>query len=72
MLTSKDYKHIPLPTSVAMSQGYIGYHLQNALENEFTRRGMDKDVCTVVTQVLVDETNVRRSKELVVKQGADV
>ena len=48
---------MPFPECGAMSQGYIGYHLQNALENEFTRRGMDKDVCTVVTQVLVDESD---------------
>ena len=48
---------MPFPECGAMSQGYIGYHLQNALENEFSRRGMDKDVCTVVTQVLVDESD---------------
>ena len=48
---------MPFPECGAMSQGYIGYHLQNALENEFTKRGMDKDVCTVVTQVLVDESD---------------
>ena len=38
-----------------MSQGYIGYHLQNAIGNELTARGLRKDVATVVTQVLVDE-----------------
>ena len=38
-----------------MSQGYIGYHLQNAIGNELAARGMHKDVATVVTQVLVSE-----------------
>ena len=41
----------------AMSQGYIGYHLQNAIGNELASRGMNKDVATVVTQVLVDEAD---------------
>ena len=40
-----------------MSQGYIGYHLQNAIGNELTARGLRKDVATVVTQVLVDEND---------------
>ena len=40
-----------------MSQGYIGYHLQNAIGNELASRGMNKDVATVVTQVLVDEAD---------------
>lgn len=46
---------MPFPECGAMSQGYIGYHLQNALGNELHDRGMDKEVATVVTQVLVDE-----------------
>ena len=41
----------------AMSQGYIGYHLQNAIGNELAARGLQKDVATVVTQVLVDEND---------------
>ncbi len=40
-----------------MSQGYIGYHLQNAIGNELSSRGMDKEVATIVTQVLVDEND---------------
>lgn len=49
----------PMPFDVcgAMSQGYIGYHLQNAIGNELASRGMNKDVATVVTQVLVDEAD---------------
>ena len=48
---------MPLPECTAMSQGYIGYHLQNAIGNELTARGLRKDVATVVTQVLVDEND---------------
>ena len=48
---------MPFPECGAMSQGYIGYHLQNAIGNELTRRGLDKEVSTVVTQVLVDEND---------------
>lgn len=42
------------PECGAMSQGYIGYHLQRAIGEELARKGIDKTVCTIVTQVLVD------------------
>ena len=44
------------PTSVcsAMSQGYIGYDLQNAIRTELLNRGIYKPVSTVLTQVIVD------------------
>lgn len=48
---------MPFPECGAMSQGYIGYHLQNAIGNELAVRGMQKDVATIVTQVLVDEND---------------
>ena len=48
---------MPLPECGAMSQGYIGYHLQNAINNELTARGIRKPVGTLVTQVLVDEAD---------------
>ena len=48
---------MPFPECGAMSQGYIGYHLQNAIGNELAVRGLQKDVATVVTQVLVDEND---------------
>ena len=48
---------MPFPECGAMSQGYIGYHLQNAIGNELASRSMNKDVATVVTQVLVDEAD---------------
>ena len=49
-------KYIPCPLSVcvAMSQGYIGYDLQNALREELLDRGIRKGVATVLTQVEVD------------------
>ena len=61
MATAAEAKAIksdmPFPECGAMSQGYIGYHLQNAIGNELAARGMKKDVATIVTQVLVDEND---------------
>ena len=45
---------MPLDTCGAMSQGEIGYWLQQALTNEFTRRGMPNHAVTMVTQTVVD------------------
>ena len=49
-------RYIPCPLSVcvAMSQGYIGYDLQNALREEMLDRGIDVGAATVLTQVEVD------------------
>lgn len=44
----------PLDTCGAMSQGEIGYWLQQALGNELRKQGLDKPVATVVTQIVVD------------------
>ena len=53
---SEPDKYIPCPLSVcvSMSQGYIGYDLQNALREELLDRGIRKGVATVLTQVEVD------------------
>lgn len=48
---------MPFPECGAMSQGYIGYHLQNSIQNELVARNMAKSAVAVVTQVLVDEND---------------
>ena len=48
---------MPFPECGAMSQGYIGYHLQNAILNEMRGKGVVQDVATLVTQVLVDSSD---------------
>jgi len=48
---------IPLDVCGADSQGAIGYALQQNLQNELYRRGIKKNVATVVTQVLVDKND---------------
>lgn len=50
---------MPLPECGAMSQGYIGFHLQNAIHNALSEQGLDKQVATLVTQVVVDEADPR-------------
>jgi len=55
-LSRQDHNHPMAPMSVctAMSQGYIGYDLQNALREELLNRGISKPVATILTQVEVD------------------
>lgn len=48
------YSNAPMSVCSAMSQGYIGYDLQNGLRAELIRRGIYKPVSTVLTQVTVD------------------
>ena len=45
----------PLDSLVAMTEGSIGFWLQNALENELAKEGIDKEVASLVTQVIVDK-----------------
>lgn len=52
-----DISEMPFPECGAMSQGYIGYHLQNALREEFLKRNIKKPVVTVITQVIVDKND---------------
>lgn len=49
--------YMPFPECGAMSQGYIGYHLQQAIQQELKTRGIDKECAAVVTQVVVDEND---------------
>lgn len=49
-----DYTPAPMCVCSAMSQGYVGYDLQNALRSELLRRGISKPVSTILTQVTVD------------------
>ena len=46
---------MPFPECGAMSEGYIGYHLQQAIGNELTSLGMYKPVATIVTQTVVSK-----------------
>ncbi|MBF4693215.1 carbamate kinase [Fusibacter sp. Q10-2] len=48
---------MPFPECGAMSQGYIGYHLQNGIREELLNRGMSIPVATVITQVIVDKND---------------
>lgn len=49
-----DYTSAPMSVCGALSQGYIGYDLQNAIRTELLNRGIYKTVSTIITQVQVD------------------
>ena len=49
-----DYTTSPMSVCTAMSQGYIGYDLQNGIREELLNRGIYRTVSTVLTQVIVD------------------
>ena len=51
------YDRCPMSVCVAMSQGYIGYDLQNTLREELLDRKIDKGVSTIITQVEVDKND---------------
>ncbi len=46
--------HVPLVSCGADTQGAIGYQIQQAMDNEFKKRGLNKSAVTIVTQVVVD------------------
>ncbi len=54
-MTQAHTPHLPMSVCVALSQGYIGYDLQNALREELLDRGLHVPVATLITQVIVDE-----------------
>lgn len=54
---SKENPAMPLDTLVAMTQGSIGYWLQNAMNEALAEAGIDKQVASLVTQVVVSESD---------------
>ncbi|MFD1804300.1 carbamate kinase [Mixta tenebrionis] len=53
--SSEQYSVLPMSVCVALSQGYIGYDLQNVLRETLLKRGIKKNVVSLITQVRVDE-----------------
>ncbi len=49
-----DYTPAPMCVCNAMSQGYVGYDIQNSLRTELSSRGISTPVSTILTQVTVD------------------
>ena len=49
--------NIPFPECGAMSQGYIGYQLNQSISNELIKRNINKTCTTVVTEVIVDKSD---------------
>jgi len=52
--TDRHFPVLPMSVCVALSQGYIGYDLQNTIRMELDRRGMKNQVATIITQVEVN------------------
>ena len=50
----KQFPVLPLSVCVALSQGYIGNDLQNSIRTELNKRGINKEISTIITQVEVD------------------
>lgn len=50
-------EEMPLPEAIAMSQGYIGYHLQQSLINRLKKEGLDIPVATILTHSVVDASD---------------
>lgn len=54
---NKDIPYMPLPECTAMSQGYIGFHLQKGLRNRLLEKGINKKIVTIISQVTVDKND---------------
>ena len=54
---NEDIPYMPFPECTAMSQGYIGYHLQKGLRDVLEEEGLYKKIVTIVTQVVVDKND---------------
>ncbi len=48
---------MPFPEAIAMSQGYIGYHLQRKLNMELRKRKIERPVVSLVTEIIVDKND---------------
>lgn len=48
---------MPFPECGAMSQGYIGYHLEQAIKQELASRNINKEVACIITEVVVDSND---------------
>ena len=55
--TNEKIPKLALPECTAMSQGYIGFHLQNGIEQELKKRGSRQKAVTLITQVEVDKND---------------
>lgn len=56
-LASSETPAMPFDVCGAMSQGYIGYHIQQGLAKVLREKGVNKEVATIVTQVVVDQND---------------
>jgi carbamate kinase len=54
---NEDIPYMPFPECTAMSQGYIGYHLQKGLRDVLEEEGLEKKIVTIITQVVVDRND---------------
>lgn len=54
---NEDIPYMPFPECTAMSQGYIGYHLQKGLRDVLEEDGLEKKIVTIITQVVVDRND---------------
>lgn len=52
---NEDIPYMPLPECTAMSQGYIGYHLEKGLREILKKENIKKKVATIITEVVVDK-----------------
>ena len=52
---NEDIPYMPFPECTAMSQGYIGYHLQKGLKDVLEKENIHKKIATIITQVIVDK-----------------
>lgn len=48
---------MPFAECGSMSEGYIGYHIEQSIMNELNKRGIDKSIVALITEVLVDKND---------------